>query len=397
MSKYVINDTTLTGIGDAIRAKGGTTALIPVTGLADAITNLPTGGGEIEFPAVLDMGLTKINEQGKFDWLWGMAPQMTILHGGSSEAFTYSQLEDLSHLTFKLGVNISSNAGFNNYFNYCQELKALPNIIFLGNKTSNIAGFFSNCSKLREIPNDIFMARDENGESLGTLCFSTDPTTTNCRTGSVFNGCKSLRVHPKIHDGIQRAGNSSNSYTYMFYNCHALDEITDIPVYKGPFTSNTFSNAFNLCHRVENIKFAKQADGTPYTADWKNQTIDLTNYVGYVNYESNITNYNSGITTDNKVSSTSEYNQRSIKNWYSISPSFCRYDLIAASFTLGTLPDTSAYIAANGGTNTIKFRGECGIKDVWVGTSNSVEDFMKNMPDAYIAMATAKGWTVSLV
>lgn len=45
MSKYVINDTTLTAIGDAIREKNGTSDLIPVSGLADAITNLPSGGG----------------------------------------------------------------------------------------------------------------------------------------------------------------------------------------------------------------------------------------------------------------------------------------------------------------------------------------------------------------
>lgn len=45
MSKYVIENTTLTAIGDAIRDKAGTTELIKVSELADAITNIPTGGG----------------------------------------------------------------------------------------------------------------------------------------------------------------------------------------------------------------------------------------------------------------------------------------------------------------------------------------------------------------
>lgn len=44
MSKYVINDTTLVGIGDAIRTKKGTSAQIPVTNLASEILSIPTGG-----------------------------------------------------------------------------------------------------------------------------------------------------------------------------------------------------------------------------------------------------------------------------------------------------------------------------------------------------------------
>lgn len=384
MSKVFIEEASLTAIGDAIRAKSGSTELLSVpTGMVDAITNLSTGGG-LEFPAVVDMKMSQINYQGTYDWLWGMAPQTTILHGGASEVFTNSELEDLSHLTFKLGVNMSS-ASFNNYFNACKALKTLPNIIFLGNKTTAISSFFSNCNSIREIPNDIFFGKDENGESLGTLCFSTDPTTTNCRTGYLFNGCKSLRVHPKIHDGIQRKGNSNNCYGSMFFNCHALDEITDMPVYKGSFTSNTFSNAFNQCSRVENIKFAKQADGTPYTAEWKNQTIDLTSYLGYVQYDSNITGYNSGITADTRVTDAASY--AALKNnedWWTMDVNFSRYNHDSAVETINSLPDCSAY-----GTNTIKFTGASG--------ASTDGGAINTLTEAEIAVAAAKGWTVSLI
>ena len=47
MSKYAINDTTLTAIADSIRAKGGTSDPIQVSNFASAIANLPTGGGDI--------------------------------------------------------------------------------------------------------------------------------------------------------------------------------------------------------------------------------------------------------------------------------------------------------------------------------------------------------------
>ena len=45
MSKYVIEDTTLTAIGDAIRSKDGTTEPILVGDFASKITAITTGGG----------------------------------------------------------------------------------------------------------------------------------------------------------------------------------------------------------------------------------------------------------------------------------------------------------------------------------------------------------------
>ena len=53
------------------------------------------------------------------------------------------------------------------------------------------------------------------------------------------------------------------------------------------------------------------------------------------------------------------------------------------------MPDTSAYLAANGGTNTIKFKGESG--------SATDGGAINTLTAEEIAVATAKGWTVSLV
>lgn len=43
MSKYSIEDTTLTGIGDAIRAKEGSTGAIPVSDIPSRIAAIQTG------------------------------------------------------------------------------------------------------------------------------------------------------------------------------------------------------------------------------------------------------------------------------------------------------------------------------------------------------------------
>lgn len=48
MSKVFIEEETLIGIGNAIREKSGTTDLIATTDMATAISNLPSGGGDIK-------------------------------------------------------------------------------------------------------------------------------------------------------------------------------------------------------------------------------------------------------------------------------------------------------------------------------------------------------------
>lgn len=52
MSKVFIEEETLIGIGNAIREKNGTTDLIATTDMATAISNLPSGGGELKYGIV---------------------------------------------------------------------------------------------------------------------------------------------------------------------------------------------------------------------------------------------------------------------------------------------------------------------------------------------------------
>ena len=55
MSKYIVDESSLTAIGDAIRGKTGGTELIPFTDMPNEIASITTGGGsgiEVE-PIVL--------------------------------------------------------------------------------------------------------------------------------------------------------------------------------------------------------------------------------------------------------------------------------------------------------------------------------------------------------
>ena len=68
---------------------------------------------------------------------------------------------------------------------------------------------------------------------------------------------------------------------------------------------------------------------------------------------------------------------------------YSRYNLTSAMNTIRSLPDTSAYLATAGGTNTIKFNRAAGSATSGGGISS--------LSTSDIAIATAKGWTVSLV
>ena len=102
------------------------------------------------------------------------------------------------------------------------------------------------------------------------------------------------------------------------------------------------------------------------------------------------TYYNSGITADKQVVDDATY--QALKNdpdWFTIDVNYSRYNHDSAVNTINSLPDTSAYLAANSGTNTIKFKGESG-KLTDGGAINT-------LTETEIAVATAKGWTVSFV
>ena len=185
-----------------------------------------------------------------------------------------------------------------------------------------------------------------------------------------------------------------NSYSYYsngFYYCYALDELVDLPVQytKATWTDNAFTYTFDYCHRLKNITFKTNNDGTAIVVNWKNQVIDLTNYVGYASFYRNISEYNSGITEDKQVTNTTTY--QLLKNdpdWFTCDINYSRYNHDSAVATINTLPNTSAYLASTGGTNTIKFKGAAG--------ASTDGGAINTLTAEEIAVATARGWTLSL-
>ena len=205
---------------------------------------------------------------------------------------------------------------------------------------------------------------------------------------NMFNGCLSLRSVPE--DFIKEMYHSATigSYCFLYYTfnrCIALDEIKGLYLADITLNANTIAKTFDQCCRVKDIIFATQEDGTPYSRNCSNQAISLTYEVGYIGFttESQLLNYNSGITADKKVFDDASY--AALKNdpdWYTTDTAYSRYNHDSAVNTINSLPDVS-----QGTGNTIKFKGEAGSK-----TDGGA---INTLTEEEIAVAAAKGWTVT--
>ncbi len=409
----------LTTIGNAIREKTGGTDLLTLDQMPTEISNIQ-GGGTVE-----ELTITSNGTYNPPTGIDGFAPVVVnvpqdgsppesafVISGDCNYRFakdgwnwfieqygdkiTTKDISDASNMFYFNGkiieipfdLNFSSSSSsshdLNNIFKYCFNLIQVPKLNNV--KVYNTSYMFQNCYRLRTIPDDI----------ADTWDWSYLESQTSGYTGSqalMFQYCSSLRSIPMT---LIKSGNPYLVYSYSYYysgfhNCFVLDELTNLPIpyTKATWTSDAFSNTFSYCCRLKNMTFRKNEDGSPVVVNWKNQTIDLTNCVGYANSVSNITNYNSGITADKEVKDDATYQAlKDDPDWFATNINYSRYNHDSAVRTINSLPDTSAYLATAGGTNTIKFNGQSGAL-----TDGGA---INTLTEEEIAVATAKGWSVAL-
>ena len=370
----------LTAIGNAIRGKTGGTELLTLDGMVTAINGISTGGTTLPEEAYMITGnCTQLFMNGKWKWYLDLlGSQVTTNNITNCNQMFYNNNE-ITTIPFSINCEPSSVMNCTGMFNGCKQLTALPEITVYIEKMMNM---FSDCYCLREIP-------DSYSE---TFDFSHFNATTEADASYIFSYCYSLR---KIPSGFLKKIYSKSQFSWKrlyqsgFNRCFSLDEIIGMPVSPEVITDNNFLITFYQDGRAKNIIFDTNEDGTAKTAQWKNQVIELDS-VGYIatSNKPNILDYNSGITADKEVTDDTTY--AALKNdpdWFTCNVAYSRYNKTSAIATINSLPDTSAYIAANGGTNTIKF----------IGAAGSATDggAINTMTEEQIAVATAKGWSVA--
>lgn len=398
MSKVYLEDSTLTDIADAIREKTGKNGLITPANMPDEIESI-SGGGDFPLEVIFETFMYA-NYGGAYNWLFEDLADKFIMKIDSSRfdsSFEYDQTaQDLSKNIFYLinstGISTTNALKCPKMFQNCQALIKTPKLdisTYLGNVSfQDLSNAFSNCYKITTEQVNNFL--DVPG--LSYLSNSNDLGLSGC-----FSNCNNLRTLPNIFTNGYSYSHTYNvvpsGYKDLFNGCITLDEINNFegsfivanPTYGRSLSSSFFVNFISECCRLKEFTF-KTNNGVPYSAKWGNLSLDFSSYVGWFSTlrKNNLLN-RTNIGNDKKVTDAASY--EALKNdpdWWTEDVAYSRYNHDSAVRTINSLPDFSAI-----GNDTIKFKGAAG--------SATDGGAINTLTNEEIAVATNKGWTVTLV
>lgn len=378
MSKYVIDESSLTAIGDAIREKTGGTELIPLTNMPTEIASISGGGGEIEVePIVLSGNCTRYCSgpvSSNYIKLFGNTITTNAI-SAANEMFRESTIDNIPFV-----LNLKDNTSCSNL---CYGAVSITKAPVITGKINGCSGMFNGCSKLQDI------------NEIANYSFATSSSSTYMQ--GIFMNCRQLRSVPsKVNSAIgcytvSAYYYSSYANTYRFVSdCYSLEEcIGVVPpiVAKNDLitSSHLFGYMVDNAYRLSKFTFATNEDGTPLIRDnYKYQTIDFGS-IGYAHNFDDLFMINLGFSANKRVSSLETY--EALKNdpdWWTTDPKFSRYNHDSAVETINSLPDVSNSSATN---NVIKFKGISG---------DGYGKAINTLTEEEIAVAAAKGWTVTL-
>lgn len=391
MAIKTVQEESLTAIGDAIRAKaGGQEPLEFPTGMIKAIEGIEAK------PVMEPIVLTGDQSYGCVGYLAGQYIKQfgdIISTVNLTDVVQFFYKTPLKSIPFSINFKTDqTKVNLSQMFYEAEKLEVLPVINYA--KPHTIRSFCRGCKNLREIPENLVDNWD--------LEYCHNSTSNDM--SQMFMNCFSLRKIPSsvlkqlYHKKASYVGNSI--YYQMFYCCYNLDEIRDLNIAVGPHTSNALSGIIDYATCLKSFTFAMNDDGTPKIAEWTNQVLSFEragyDEIQYTFYSKDRYLYNSGRTINDCIYNDATYQLNKdnpnayVAGYTAEKPiQYSRYNHDSAVETINSLPDTSAYLTANGGTNTIKFKGASG--------SATDGGAINTLTAEEIAMATAKGWTVSFV
>lgn len=331
------------------------------------------GGGEPDIEPIVLSGTVSYECSGQLGAAYLKLYGDSVSTNNISNAnYMFNGNTTIEYIPFELNFS-SGEASAAYIFTGCSNLKEVPR--FNNFKPTTITNMFRNCAALTTIPEDLIDNWD----------FSYLHTKTAANMSYLFSGCYALRTIPT--NFLKELWGIQTSSTYMPYNnafncCYCLDEIIGLGVSTATLTSNRFSDTFRFNYRLKDFTFDTNEDGTPKTVSWKSQTIELLCAGSYTGGSNNgLTPY--GMSREKKIIDDSTYEElKDDPDAWTDNKAYARYNRESAVRTIESLPDTSAY-----GTNTIKFTGDCG--------SATDGGAINTMSEEEIAVAAAKGWTVS--
>jgi hypothetical protein len=366
----------LSAIGNAIREKTGGTELMTLDAMPDEIRAIVSGGSELPEEAFVVTGNCTYRFANKgWDWfIEKFGNQITTQNIGEGANMFVSS--GVTRIPFEINCATNNNYSYSNMFSGCLALEEISTINDMSPMSIN--SMFENCQQLRKLP------EFKNFDTSKLLSYNYS------NVSSLFKGCNCLREID--FDTLKLFINPLTTSSYnVLYNglasyCTSLDSLK-LPVILAAYTGNTFNQTVAYCTRLKNFTFETNEDGSPIAANWKSQAIDCSSGVGYAS-PANVANLlrNPDMTNANKIIDDASY--QALKNHpdsWTMDEAYSRYNHDSAVETINSLPDCSA----SGSPNTIKFKGAAGSK-----TDGGA---INTLTETEIAVATAKGWTVSFV
>ena len=282
---------------------------------------------------------------GRFSWVlehYTSLFSFSNIQNADSCFYALKTNADLTNLTFYMKDNGWNNS-VRNMFAY-SNVQHLPRIV---GKVDNCSQIFYHCG-VESIPDnyfDDFIFSKPNSYISCNSMFNSCYNITKVPSLKAFKQLRTTRVPSSIYDSF---------YGSLFYNCNKLQEIRDLPIVYGINSegkNNLFDGMVTMAQKLSSFTFEP------------NQTVRLSNQKIYFS----------------RTGYDFDYSYTHVKD------SIYNHD--SAVETINSLPDTSAFLAEVGGTNTIQFHSNQG--------ANTEGGAIGNLTAEEIAVAAAKGWTVA--
>lgn len=390
MSKYVIDSSTLVSIADAIRTKDGSTGAIQVSNFPARISAIEGGGtgGGVDVKAILEDAdkVANLNYGGVLDkYYTGNSIILNLSNKGINPGNNMSNVLRESTVAEDMTINIDCS-NFNPGNSACSYFLANSNLKKLnfhingfspnGYYVRGLTYFCNNCAKLEEVNADMLDFIDDMDGSITDIPI-------------IFSTCYNLKSLPaNLHKLMINTTSTSASWTFQYLL--RLKEIeAPVCLTKNPEKFVVRNSSFQYLFSLKHLKFTNPYNIT-YTKAASTSSnyslLDLSYYIGYCN----TANYNDITDVANgtlpRVTDDATYQQYKNGDYWTTDLNYSHYDKVSALETIATLPNVSGITNVN---PVIKFKGNSGAK-----TDGGA---INTMTDDEIAVATAKGWTVTFV
>lgn len=323
-------------------------------------------------PSTLALGITAHDKSGNI--ITGtmdnsLIPTETLLKfTGDLSYFDYNGRMDNWFKTYKNLLSFDDVTDARNMF-YGSTLTEIPTITFNGTADSSAMGMFMQCYGLTTFPTLVTKKSDK--EKLDCV--------------NMFNSCKKLVELPNntYFSSVFATGAFAGTYSFMgmFQSCLALTKLSDLSIFDRKIRAKQYStdtnqgnylNLFNNCQSLQELSnFPLRNSDSTYDINMFNQTFYNTYSLKKLTFSAT-----GSFNWSNQVIDLST-------TGYSNSVADSVYNHNSAVETLNSLPTVS------GSSNYIKFKNGAGSAT----SGGSISDLTAEE----IAVATAKGWTVSLV